>query len=162
MGNRELGFCSICGKVHKSKDEARWDTGHLPEQADRYPTWNLGDHTNNIRRINKPWGYELLWAESDKYVGKILHVDKGESLSLQYHEVKDETLFVYNGEIKLLVGIDENNLDEVKVGKWFSIHIEPGTIHRITAITDCDIFEVSTPELDDVVRLKDIYGRDEK
>lgn len=112
----------------------------------------------NVRRVEKPWGYELIWAHTERYVGKLLHVKAGHALSLQYHNVKDETIHLQAGQLKLVVdegsGYTEKDL---KVGE--SYHIKPLTKHRMVAVTDCDILEVSTPELDDVVRLEDRYGR---
>lgn len=112
----------------------------------------------DITRVPKPWGYELIWGKTDRYVGKVLHVNAGESLSLQYHEMKDETLFVVRGKVSLeLRKGDETRTVSLEVGQSF--HIPPGLIHRIAAVEDCDIVEVSTPELEDVVRLEDRYGR---
>ncbi len=111
-----------------------------------------------MRRVEKPWGYELIWAHTEKYVGKVLHVNEGHKLSLQYHNQKDETVHVWSG--RMLLVVDEGNgyvEREMKPGE--SYHIRPGTKHRMVAITDCDILEVSTPELDDVVRLEDNDGR---
>ena len=113
------------------------------------------------KRVEKPWGHELWWARTDRYVGKILHVKRGESLSLQYHNVKDETIMLQSG--KLLFETrptgEEGELRKVEMKPGDVFHITPGTLHRMTAIEDCDIVEVSTPELDDVVRLEDRYGR---
>jgi mannose-6-phosphate isomerase len=113
---------------------------------------------NNVGRVEKPWGYELWWARTERYVGKILHVTAGHALSLQYHNVKEETIYVYSG--RLLFEIQEG---ERLVGKELlpgdRIHVMPRTVHRMTAIDDCDLFEVSTPEVEDVVRLEDRYGR---
>lgn len=113
------------------------------------------------KKVDKPWGFELWWARTDRYVGKILHVNRGESLSLQYHNVKDETILVQSGRLLLETrpaGADgELERHELTPGDVF--HITPGTVHRMTGLTDCDIVEVSTPELDDVVRLEDRYGR---
>lgn len=112
----------------------------------------------DIVKIPKPWGYELIFAKTDRYVGKILHVDAGELLSLQYHEMKDETLLVIRGKIRLTIRQGgEDRLLQLDAGESF--HIPPGLIHRVEAIEDADIVEVSTPELDDVVRLEDRYGR---
>jgi len=112
-----------------------------------------------IRRVDKPWGYELIFAHTDRYVGKILHVDAGHALSLQYHDVKDETLYMTEGEVELVV--EENGaLVSRTLRGGDSYHITPGTRHRMVAgANGCDIIEVSTPELDDVVRLEDRYGR---
>jgi mannose-6-phosphate isomerase len=111
------------------------------------------------RRIEKPWGYELIWAETDAYVGKILHVNAGEALSLQYHEIKDETLFLLTGELVLRVGPSVEELQEVNFVAGDSFHIAPGMIHGMEAVSDCDVLEASTPHLEDVVRIKDRYGR---
>jgi len=111
-----------------------------------------------VKHVPKPWGYEIWWAKTDRYVGKILHINAGHALSLQYHNVKDETIYLYSG--KLLYEIDVNGeltKREMKAGD--TVHVSPKTVHRMTAIEDSDIFEVSTPELHDVVRLEDRYGR---
>jgi mannose-6-phosphate isomerase len=113
------------------------------------------------KRVEKPWGHELWWARTERYVGKLLHVKKGESLSLQYHNVKDETIMVQAGLLLFetrAAGVDGPlERHEMKPGDVF--HITPGTVHRMTGLEDCDIVEVSTPELEDVVRLEDRYGR---
>lgn len=114
--------------------------------------------TREITHVPKPWGYELIFARTDRYVGKILHITRGESLSLQYHEVKDETLFVVEGELKLTIE-HEGDRRELSLRKGEAFHIPPGLIHRMEAIVDTDVAEVSTTELDDVVRLEDRYGR---
>ena len=109
-------------------------------------------------KVDKPWGYELRWARTDRYVGKVIHVDAGHALSLQYHNVKDETILVWSG--RMLFEIEEGGQRVThEMGPGDSVHVTPGTVHRMTAIEDTDIFEVSTPELDDVVRLEDRYGR---
>lgn len=112
-------------------------------------------------RIDKPWGYELVWARTERYVGKILHIDAGQALSLQYHRVKDETLYLLSGALELAVGAgdEEGSLDTLALRPGDSIHLWPGRRHRLTARTTCEVLEVSTPELDDVVRLADRYGR---
>jgi len=112
----------------------------------------------DIQRVTKPWGYELIFAKTGRYVGKMLHINRGESLSLQYHEMKEETLFVVHGELKLTVEYDGDRRDlALRAGQAF--HIPPRLIHRMEAVEDTDVAEVSTPELDDVVRLEDRYGR---
>ena len=117
--------------------------------------------TTNVTRVEKPWGYELHWAKTDRYVGKIIHIDAGHALSLQYHNRKDETIYLWSG--KLLFEIQEGErLVKHEVGPGERFHVTPGTVHRMTAIEDCDVFEVSTPELDDVVRLEDRYGREDR
>jgi mannose-6-phosphate isomerase len=111
-----------------------------------------------ITHVPKPWGYELIFAHTDRYVGKILHINRGESLSLQYHEMKDETLYVVEGELKLTIE-HEGDRREVSLRKGEAFHIPPRLIHRMEALVDTDVAEVSTPELQDVVRLEDRYGR---
>jgi len=111
------------------------------------------------RRIDKPWGHEIIWAHTDRYVGKILVVNAGEALSLQFHEEKDETLYLLDGELLLEVGPGSGRLVEVPLIAGRSIRLTPGTLHRMVARTDCRILEASTPELDDVVRVQDRYGR---
>jgi len=110
-------------------------------------------------RVDKPWGYELRWAITDRYAGKILHVNKGEALSLQYHERKDEFQYVMRGAVDIEVGGADGLLTTRRMHPGDTLHITPGTRHRLTAVEDTDIFEVSTPEIDDVVRLQDRYGR---
>lgn len=112
-----------------------------------------------IRRVDKPWGYEIIFAHTDRYVGKILHVDPGHALSLQYHEKKDETLYLRDGEVELQVEENGELISTVLRG-GDSYRITPFTRHRMVAGEyGCDIIEVSSPELDDVVRLEDRYGR---
>lgn len=113
------------------------------------------------RRVDKPWGYELVLAHTDRYVAKLLHIDRGHKLSRQYHDVKDETLYVLAGVLLLEVGRDADvHRVEVPAGRGF--RVLPGTVHRFIAPDDrdCDLIEASTPELDDVVRLEDVYGRE--
>lgn len=112
-----------------------------------------------MRRVDKPWGYELIWAETDRYVGKILHIKAGQKLSRQYHEVKDETFLVQSGEMDLEVGA-ESEKKTLRMKALDVFHCAPRTIHRMVAVTDVDVVEVSTPELGDVVRLEDAYGRE--
>ncbi len=114
---------------------------------------------NAPRRVDKPWGYELIWAETDQYVGKILHVNAGEALSVQMHRVKDETLHLLEGEVRLFVGSSPGNLVDVRLREGESCRVTPETVHTIEAITDADILEASTPHLEDVVRFRDRYGR---
>ncbi len=112
-----------------------------------------------MHRVDKPWGYELWWARTDRYVGKLIHVNKGHALSLQYHEKKDETIFVHAGRILFESRAGDGRLESREMGPGEAVHVSPPTVHRMTAIEDTDIFEVSTPEVDDVVRLEDRYGR---
>lgn len=121
----------------------------------------MNDHLfelRDIRRVPKPWGYELIFARTDRYVGKILHINRGETLSLQYHEMKEETLYVVDGELRLTIEHDGDRR-ELSLRKGEAFHIPPRLIHRMEAVVDTDVAEVSTPELDDVVRLEDRYGR---
>lgn len=108
--------------------------------------------------MEKPWGYELVWAETDRYVGKVLHIRAGHKLSRQYHERKDETFFVNTGEMDLELGRDAT-LRTLRLGPHEAFHCTPGTVHRMVAHTDVEVLEVSTPDLDDVVRIEDDYGR---
>jgi mannose-6-phosphate isomerase-like protein (cupin superfamily) len=110
-------------------------------------------------RVDKPWGYELRWGVTDRYAGKVLHINKGEALSLQYHERKDEFQYVVSGTVAIELGDGDGALTSYRLRAGDTLHITPGTRHRLTALEDTDIFEVSTPELDDVVRLEDRYGR---
>jgi mannose-6-phosphate isomerase len=109
-------------------------------------------------RVEKPWGYELIWARTDRYVGKILHVRAGHVLSLQYHNRKDETMHLLRGELILRIQ-PGSTLEERRITAGESVHIPPKLIHQIEAISDSDVLEASTPELDDLVRLQDRYGR---
>jgi mannose-6-phosphate isomerase len=112
-----------------------------------------------VTRVPKPWGHEIIWARTDRYVGKILHIKAGHALSVQYHERKDETVYLLTGELKYWVKTGETMTDmHLRVGDAF--RITPHTIHYMEAVTDCDVLEASTPELDDVVRLNDRYGRE--
>jgi mannose-6-phosphate isomerase-like protein (cupin superfamily) len=108
--------------------------------------------------VQKPWGYELIWAHTGRYVGKVLHVNKGESLSYQFHRVKDETIRLLNGAIDLDLESDGQRTT-VRLNPGDCLHIPPNMKHRMIAVETSDILEVSTPELDDVVRLEDRYGR---
>src|SRR6267143_2506817 len=112
-----------------------------------------------VTHVPKPWGHETIWAHSERYVGKILHITAGQELSVQYHNRKDETVYLLAGEIIYRVQKDGNDdvLDDVKLRVGESFRITPGTIHQMVAVTDCDVLDVSTPEVDDIVRLSDKY-----
>lgn len=110
-----------------------------------------------MQRVDKPWGYELIWAKTDKYVGKILHIKAGHKLSRQYHNKKEETFLIQSGKMDLEIG--DTNIKTIHMKPNDSFHCPPLTVHRMVAIEDTDVIEVSTPELDDVVRLQDDYGR---
>ncbi len=103
-------------------------------------------------RVDKPWGYEIIWAKADRYVGKILHIEPGHVLSLQYHNKKDESIYVLSIQ-------QGETLREQRVGAGEAFHVPPKQIHQFEAVVVTDLLEASTPELDDVVRLKDRYGR---
>ena len=112
-------------------------------------------------KVDKPWGYEVIWAVTDQYAGKLLFVRAGESLSLQFHNVKDESWYVLEGRAELELGAPgERMLNKEVVGPGAAFRFAPGTVHRLKAVEDTTILEVSTPQLDDVVRLEDRYGRE--
>jgi len=113
----------------------------------------------SVTRVEKPWGHEVHWAKTDRYVGKILHIKAGHALSLQYHNKKDETIFLHSGKMRFDIGGPDGTLVTREMVPGDSVHVTPKTVHRMTAVEDCDVLEVSTPELDDVVRLEDRYGR---
>ena len=120
----------------------------------------MSAHSFEPRRVEKPWGWELIWALTDDYCGKLLFVEAGEALSLQYHEVKDESWYVQDGRAALELSLrdgSESELLEIHPGDCF--RFRPHTIHRVRALDDTLIIEVSTAHLDDVVRLEDAYGR---
>jgi mannose-6-phosphate isomerase-like protein (cupin superfamily) len=119
----------------------------------------VSDRRIEPRHVDKPWGWELIWAETGDYVGKLLFVRAGESLSLQYHERKDESWLVREGRATLELGEVGGALEPREIGPGDAFHFPPGTVHRITALEDTLVVEVSTPHLDDVVRLEDRYGR---
>lgn len=113
----------------------------------------------DITTVPKPWGHETIWAHTDRYVGKVLHIKAGQALSVQYHNRKDETVHLLKGELVYRVQMGDA-LEDMHLKAGESFRITPGTIHQMEAVTDCDVLEVSTPELDDVVRLSDRYGRE--
>ncbi len=114
-----------------------------------------------VKKVPKPWGHELIWALSDTYCGKVLFVKAGAALSLQFHNEKDESWLVQSGRAKLELGeVGQKLLCEEVVGAGAAFRYRPGTVHRVTAIDDTTILEVSTPHLDDIVRLEDLYGRE--
>jgi mannose-6-phosphate isomerase len=126
----------------------------LTEQAAPGPVSASGSS-----RVDKPWGYELRWAITDRYLGKVIHVDAGRKLSLQYHVQKDEAILVLRGELDLVLEDGEGELVTHRMGEGMSARVRPGRRHRFVAVTDVDLVEVSSPEIDDVVRLSDDYGR---
>ncbi len=115
----------------------------------------------DVRKVEKPWGHELIWAQTDDYCGKVLFVKAGCALSLQFHREKDESWLVQSGRAKLQLGdVGDPVLNEEVIGPGEAFRYRPGTVHRVTALEDTTIIEVSTPQLDDVVRLDDLYGRE--
>jgi mannose-6-phosphate isomerase len=112
------------------------------------------------RRVEKPWGHELIWAHTDRYVGKILVIETGKRLSLQKHEVKDESILVASGRLRLFLEDDTGEVRVEELGPGEHRRVRTGRIHRYEAIERCELIEVSTPELDDVVRLEDDFGRE--
>jgi mannose-6-phosphate isomerase len=113
----------------------------------------------DVKRVDKPWGYELVYAWTDRYCGKVIFIKGGEELSLQFHREKDETIYVQSGRVEFQIGDPGKPVDREVVGPGRSFHLQPGTVHRLRALEDTVVLEVSTPELDDVVRLEDRYGR---
>lgn len=115
-----------------------------------------------VKTVPKPWGHETIWASTDRYVGKILHIKAGHALSIQYHNAKDETVHLLSGEIiyRVQTGPGQDDLEDVRLRAGESFRITPHTVHQMEAVTDCDVLEASTAHLDDVVRLKDRYGRE--
>ncbi len=111
------------------------------------------------RRVEKPWGHEIWWAQTSEYAGKVLVVEAGHALSLQFHHEKDESSYLFSGRLRVITGATAGDLEERVLEPGQSWRSQPGTIHSIEALEDSVIFEVSTPQLDDVVRLQDRYGR---
>lgn len=111
-------------------------------------------------RVDKPWGHELRWAITDRYLGKIIHVNKGQQLSLQYHVQKDESIYIASGLIDLVLEDEQGEVRTHRMPPGTVARVRPGRRHRFIAVEDSDIFEVSSPEIDDVVRLEDSYGRE--
>ena len=111
-------------------------------------------------RIDKPWGHELRWAITDRYLGKLIHVNKGHQLSLQYHVQKDESIFIASGLVDLVLEDEQGEVHVHRLRPGMSARVRPGRRHRFVGVEDSDIFEVSSPEIDDVVRLEDSYGRE--
>lgn len=147
------------GQAREDRREA--PDGRLAAPEELLPEGGRGEGPRPFlpTRVEKPWGHELIWAHTDLYVGKVLHIEAGEAFSLQFHEEKDETLHLLRGRVRLEAGPGLDALHEVVLEEGDSIRIQPGTMHRMEAVTDCDILEASTSELDDVVRVRDRYGR---
>ncbi len=141
----------------KRKDTKTGKVSRAPRKA---AAAKPGSGRVKVVKVPKPWGHETIWAQSERYVGKILHINAGQELSVQYHNRKDETVHLLSGEVVYRVQGKDEVLDNVQLRIGESFRITPGTIHQMVALTDCDVLEVSTPELDDVVRLSDKYGRE--
>jgi mannose-6-phosphate isomerase len=116
--------------------------------------------TGTGRIVDKPWGHELIWALTDRYVGKVLVIEAGKQLSLQRHVVKDESIFVMSGRLRLHLEDDGGTVRQIELKPGDYRHVPTGRIHRFEAIDRCELIEVSTPELDDVVRIEDDFGRE--
>jgi mannose-6-phosphate isomerase len=130
-------------------------------KSDEWPKGNVLSGRVTVTHVPKPWGYEIIWAKTDEYVGKILHVTAGQALSIQYHNKKDETVHLLSGEMIYWVKLPgSDQLQDMRLKQGESFRIAPHTVHYIEAVTDCDVLEASTSHLDDVVRLKDRYGRE--
>ena len=114
----------------------------------------------DVTHVPKPWGWEKIWANTDRYVGKILHINAGHALSVQYHVRKDETVYLLAGQLKYWVRDENGEMRDMNLTVGEAFRITPGTVHYMEAVSDCDILETSTPDLEDVVRLKDRYGRE--
>jgi mannose-6-phosphate isomerase len=131
------------------------DAGGDPEAKTAAPIKAAG-----VGRVDKPWGYELRWAITDRYLGKLIHVSRGHALSLQYHVQKDESIYIASGELNLVLENADGVIENHRLLPGMSARVRPGRRHRFEAIEDTDLFEVSSPEIDDVVRLEDRYGRE--
>ena len=117
-------------------------------------------HAAGHGRVDKPWGYELRWAVTDRYLGKLLHIGSGRALSLQYHVQKDESIFVLSGLIDLVLESADGTLESHRLAPGMSARVRAGRRHRFVAVEEADLFEASSPEIDDIVRLEDRYGRE--
>ena len=121
---------------------------------------SVDDVPAGARRVAKPWGHELIWAHTDRYVGKVLVIETGKRLSLQRHEIKDEAIYVLSGRLQLQLEDDGGEVRVEELGPGEFRRVPTGRIHRYEAIERVELIEVSTPELDDVVRLEDDFGRE--
>ncbi len=120
----------------------------------------MTDDGASARRVDKPWGHELIWAQTDRYVGKVIVIEAGRRLSFQYHERKDESVYVMSGRLRLHLEDDEGVVQPLDLDRGDHRHIPTGRRHRFEALERCELIEVSTSELGDVVRLEDDYGRE--
>jgi mannose-6-phosphate isomerase-like protein (cupin superfamily) len=117
-------------------------------------------HAAGHGRVDKPWGHELRWAVTDRYLGKLIHIKGGQALSLQYHVQKDESIFVVSGLLDLVLESADGVLETHRLAPGMSAHVHPGRRHRFSAVEETELFEASSPEIDDIVRLEDRYGRE--
>ena len=147
MWNAELQGESVRHDAHLDIPHSAFAIPHFEDFVSELPY-----------RVEKPWGYELIWARTDRYVGKILHIEPGHVLSLQYHNKKDESIYVLTGEIVLRLQ-QGDTLIERHMTQGEAFHILPRVVHQFEAVVSTDLLEASTPEMDDVVRLQDRYGR---
>jgi len=118
------------------------------------------DRSERARRVEKPWGHELIWAHTDRYVGKVIVIEAGRRLSLQRHVIKDESIFVISGHLRLTLEDETGTIGVVELGPGDDHHVPTGRIHRFEAVDRTELMEISTPELDDVIRLEDDFGRE--
>jgi mannose-6-phosphate isomerase len=146
--------------VTRSSARARSSSGADGVSVDSRAPVPPPDPSELPRRVDKPWGHELIWAHTDRYVGKILQIETGKRLSLQHHEVKDEWIHVLSGRLLMTLENDAGLVEARELGAGDSAHVPAGRRHRYTAIETCRIIEVSTPELLDVVRVEDDFGRE--
>jgi len=118
------------------------------------------DRSESARRVEKPWGHELIWAHTERYVGKVIVIEAGRRLSLQRHVIKDESIFVISGHLRLTLEDETGTIGVVELGPGDHHHVPTGRIHRFEAVDRTELMEISTPELDDVIRLEDDFGRE--
>src|SRR5262249_48408393 len=150
--------CHPCGNAPQCRPEPETN-GSLAARGRVRPEGGLVMAKQTVQRVEKPWGHELIWARTAGYVGKILHIKAGHRLSLQYHRVKEETILLARGKMTLVFENEKGQLEEVLLKEGEAHHITVGRQHRMIALEECDVFEVSTPQVDDVVRVADGYGR---
>jgi mannose-6-phosphate isomerase len=159
FGSSSCGPVNLGGLAQLVRAGVSYAPGPGFESLIRHDRNKNTEWVTDMRKVDKPWGHELIWAVTDRYVGKVLHIKKGEQLSLQYHRVKDETVMVWSGRMRFVHYGEGEPEQQTDLGPGEAFHVTPGLRHRMIALEDCDVFEVSTTELDDVVRLQDVYGR---
>ncbi len=136
------------------------DEGREAGAGDASGEAGAGGGRGGQRRVDKPWGHELIWAHTERYVGKLIVIDTGRRLSLQRHEIKDESIIILTGRLRLALEDDAGVVQVHELGPGESMHVPTGRIHRFEAVERCELVEISTPELDDVIRLEDDFGRE--